>query len=186
MRRARFELLRLVKAVHLRLALANLVLAIIPTSSLTTVRAAVYRRVGFRIGRRVSFMSTVRVSGSGAGLYERLVIGDGSFIGTKPFFNLDDTIVIGRNAAIGPFVRIYTSTHDIGPSTGRRSPAVIAKPVTIEDGAWIGVGATVLAGVTVGRGSVVAAGSLVQRDVEPNTLVSGVPAVPVRDLPVET
>lgn len=182
-RRVRFELLRFFDSVHVRLALANFVLSIIPTSALTTVRASVYRLVGFRIGRKVSFMSTISVTGRGAGLYRRLVIGDGSFIGTKPFFNLDETIVVGRNVSIGPFVRIYTSTHAIGPSTDRRSPNVIAKPVIIEDGVWIGVGATILAGVTVGEGSVVGGGSVVRSDVEANTLVSGVPAVPVRELP---
>jgi maltose O-acetyltransferase len=184
-RRARFELHRLVKAAHLRFLLADMVLRLLPTATFTTVRAAVYRLVGFRIGPRVSFMSTIRITGVGVGLYERLTIGEGTFVGTDPFFNLDGTIALGTNVSIGPFVRIYTSTHKIGSSSGRRTPGVIAKPVVVGDGAWIGVGATVLAGVTIGAGSVVAGGSVVHQDVEPNSLVSGVPAAFVRFLPVD-
>jgi acetyltransferase-like isoleucine patch superfamily enzyme len=50
---------------------------------------------------------------------------------------------------------------------------------TIEDGARIGGGASLLPGVVVGRGSIVGSGAVVTRDVEPETLVLGVPARPV-------
>lgn len=45
---------------------------------------------------------------------------------------------------------------------------------------WIGHGATVLAGVRVGNGAVIAAGAVVAKDVEPWTVVGGVPAKPIR------
>jgi acetyltransferase-like isoleucine patch superfamily enzyme len=50
-------------------------------------------------------------------------------------------------------------------------------PIRIADGAWIGGGAIVLPGVTVGQGAVVAAGSVVTKDVEPFTIVAGVPTM---------
>ena len=53
-------------------------------------------------------------------------------------------------------------------------------PITIEDDVWLGAGATVVGGVTIGRGSIVAAGSVVTRDVEPFSVVAGVPATLVR------
>lgn len=52
--------------------------------------------------------------------------------------------------------------------------------VTIGHDVWIGHGAIVLAGVTVGTGAVIAAGAVVSRDVEPYTIVGGVPAAPIR------
>ena len=52
----------------------------------------------------------------------------------------------------------------------------------IQDGAWICVGAVLLPGVTIGREALVAAGSVVTRDVEPRTMVAGVPAVWVKNL----
>ena len=45
---------------------------------------------------------------------------------------------------------------------------------------WIGANVTVLGGVTVGRGAVVAAGSVVTKDVEPYSIVGGVPAKLIR------
>lgn len=52
---------------------------------------------------------------------------------------------------------------------------------------WIGHGAIVLPGVTIGTGAVVGAGAVVSKDVEPYTVVVGVPAKPVRKrFPAET
>lgn len=48
--------------------------------------------------------------------------------------------------------------------------------IRIEDDVWVGSGCRILDGVTVGRGSVLAAGAVVHRDVEPYTVVGGVPA----------
>ena len=48
--------------------------------------------------------------------------------------------------------------------------------VTIGHDVWIGHGATVTAGVTIGNGAVIGAGAVVTRDVEPYTVVGGVPA----------
>jgi hypothetical protein len=52
--------------------------------------------------------------------------------------------------------------------------------VTIGHDVWIGHGATVLAGVTIGTGAVIAAGAVVARDVEPYTIVGGVPGKPIK------
>lgn len=48
--------------------------------------------------------------------------------------------------------------------------------VTIGHDVWIGHGVTVTAGVTIGTGAVVGAGAVVTRDVDPYTIVGGVPA----------
>ena len=48
--------------------------------------------------------------------------------------------------------------------------------VTIGDDVWIGHGVTITAGVTVGTGAVIGAGAVVTRDVDPYTVVGGVPA----------
>lgn len=48
--------------------------------------------------------------------------------------------------------------------------------MVIGDYVWLGPRCMVLPGVTVGEGAVVAAGAVVTKNVEPYTLVGGVPA----------
>ena len=55
-------------------------------------------------------------------------------------------------------------------------------PTIIEDNVRIGSDTMLVAPVTVGHGSVTAAGSVVTKDVPPDTLVAGVPAVEKRKL----
>jgi acetyltransferase-like isoleucine patch superfamily enzyme len=59
-------------------------------------------------------------------------------------------------------------------------PKLTTRPVIIGDNVWIGMNAIILKGVTIGDNSVVAAGSVVTKSVEPNTVVAGNPAVPVK------
>lgn len=55
-----------------------------------------------------------------------------------------------------------------------------AAPCVVGSDVWIGSNACVLRGVTVGTGAVIAAGAVVTRDVEPYTVVAGVPARPMK------
>ena len=48
--------------------------------------------------------------------------------------------------------------------------------IIIEDDVWIGAGAVILSGVRVGKGAVIASNSVVNRDVEPFSIVGGVPS----------
>ena len=52
--------------------------------------------------------------------------------------------------------------------------------VVIGHDVWIGHGATILPGVRVGNGSVIGAGAVVSKNVEPYTIVGGVPSNDIR------
>jgi len=52
--------------------------------------------------------------------------------------------------------------------------------VTIGNDVWIGHGVTVMPGVSIGDGAAIGSGAVVTRDVEPFTVVVGVPAKAVR------
>lgn len=52
--------------------------------------------------------------------------------------------------------------------------------VIIGNDVWIGWGATILSGVTIGDGAVIGARALVTQNVEPYTIVGGVPAKPIK------
>ena len=108
-------------------------------------------------------------------------------IGNRTFVNfglmaLDVAkIAIGDDVQIGPNVQLLTPTHPIDTEL-RRAKWEAAKPITIEDNAWLGGGTIVLAGVIVGKNSVVGAGAVVTKDVPPNTVALGNPARVVRSL----
>lgn len=83
---------------------------------------------------------------------------------------------IGQRVHIGPYVLISDEAHD---DLHDRTAAPTSRPVVIESDVWLGAKATVQPGVTIGRGAVVAAHALVDADVEPFTIVAGVPAKPI-------
>lgn len=49
-------------------------------------------------------------------------------------------------------------------------------PIEIGNDVWIGCNVTIVRGVKIGDGAIIAAGSVVTKDVQPYTIVGGVPA----------
>ena len=120
----------------------------------------------------------------GAGkIASRLHIQSGCIVAANVTMGLDGSITLGKNVSISPGATLYTATHALGFGSQRMTPGALAKDITVEDGAWIGMNALILPGVTVGRGAVVSGGSVVHSDVAPNTLVSGNPAALQQVLP---
>jgi acetyltransferase-like isoleucine patch superfamily enzyme len=114
----------------------------------------------------------------------RMVIGDGTWIGSQCFFHSGGGLSIGNDVGIGPGVRILTSSHRLeDPDLPILHAPVQFAPVVIEDGSDIGVGAILLPGTRVGRGAQVGAGAVVAEDVPEFTIVAGVPARVLRRRP---
>ena len=91
-------------------------------------------------------------------------------------------IRIGNNCLIGPDVGIYTAGHRLEPEG--RTLDVYGMPITIGNDVWIGGHSTILPGVTIGNGAVIAAGAVVTHDVEPYTIVGGVPAKVIKKIEI--
>ena len=143
------------------------------------LRTRAMRALGFN-------MSLEAAIWAGANLRSKKInIGPGVFINVGFYHDGYDTLTIEDNVRIGPFVRILTATHEIGPSHQRGQIEVVGKPVCIQHGSWIGAGVTILPGVTIGRGCVIAANSIVLKTTEPDGMYAGNPARRVRDLAVE-
>lgn len=93
-------------------------------------------------------------------------------------------VQLGDYVMVAPFVNIIggqVHNHartDIPMALQGESDA---GPVIVEEDVWIGVNAVLLAGTRIGKGSIVAAGSVVTRDVEPYSVVGGVPATVLRN-----
>ena len=89
-----------------------------------------------------------------------------------------ELIEIGEMTAIAWDVNISDSDMHPVVVEGEEMPKV--KPIKIGNHVWVGSGVRILKGVTIGDGAVLAAGSIVTKDVEPRTLVAGVPARAIR------
>lgn len=117
----------------------------------------------------------------GAIIREKVEIGDNAVIMMGAVINIGSVIgegtMIDMGAVLGGRAIVGKNCH-IGAGTvlaGVVEPAS-AVPVIIEDDVVIGANAVVLEGCRVGKGAVVAAGAVVVSDVEPNTVVAGIPA----------
>lgn len=110
-----------------------------------------------------------------------ITVGRGVFIGSQCAFTGHAPIDIADHVMIAHKVNLVTAGHPVEP--GQRRDFITAEPITIGTNAWIGAAATVLPGVTIGEGAVVAAGAVVTSDVPAATLVAGVPARVLRQLP---
>ena len=105
------------------------------------------------------------------------------FIGNRTIINQNCTFIdnnhinIGNDVLIASNVQIYTATHSTAIAErsmpdwreGKSLCQTIARPVTIEDGAWLGGGVIILPGVTIGHNAVIGAGSVVTHDIQANT-----------------
>jgi maltose O-acetyltransferase len=166
-----------------RVAALSAAARLIPPFTFSRIRARVFRLAGVRVEDGAALMGNLTIVGP-RGAAEKLSIGPECMIGPNVTMGLDAPITIGRGVSISPGATLHTGSHNLGAGSQRMSPVVTARPIVIEEGAWIGMCALILPGVRIGRGAVVAAGAVVTQDVPPNTLVSGNPAAVVRKLPL--
>lgn len=112
---------------------------------------------------------------------EGLEVGDGSNIGAYAYIGCSGFIRIGKNVMMGPRVCLLAENHAFAdPARPMKTQGVVREPIVIGDDCWLGAGSMVTAGVTIGEGSVIAAGAVVTKDVEPFSIVGGVPAKLIR------
>ena len=105
-----------------------------------------------------------------------LTIGDYVFIGRGCEIDVAQSVTIGAHTLLAPNVFITDHTHNHARAQRLDQQGSRMAPVTIGSDAWIGAHAVVLAGVTIGDGAIIGAGAVVTRNVEPYTIVAGVPA----------
>ena len=144
------------------------------------------RDPGLVLGDRVRVLTwtTFNVEPTG-----KVVVGDDTVL-VGAVLMCAESITIGARCVVSYNVTIADSDfHPLDVEARRRDavanapfgdrssrPAIIAKPVVIEDDVWIGIGAIILKGVVIGRGASIAPGAVVTRDVPPGAVASGNPA----------
>lgn len=110
----------------------------------------------------------------------KITIGSGARINENVYL---EKVTLGNDVLIAPNVAILSRMHEFSSlevpisQQGYRTE----KEVVVGNDVWIGRNVVVMPGVSIGEGAIVGAGSVVTKDVEPFTIVGGVPATFIRD-----
>jgi len=125
---------------------------------------------------------------------ERAVVGPGSAIGRGSV--VDNDVRVGARVSVqtNVYLTAFSIVEDdvfVGPGAitsnddtmSRHGPGYALRGAVLRRACRVGAGAVLVPGVEVGEEAFVAAGAVVTRDVPPGTVVMGVPARVVRDVP---
>ena len=130
-------------------------------------RNTIWQIVGVKIGNKSTLHTGVRVYDP-----RNIKIGEGTIVGYATLLDGRAPLTIGDHTDIASEVMIYNAEHDIHSADFHG----IEEGVKIGNYVFIGPRAIILPGVTIGDGAVVGAGAVVTKDVDPFTIVGGVPA----------
>lgn len=147
---------------------------------------------GVTINGDVKGLQNVKFEGKN-GIGERcnfsgnISVGYATTLGQNNFLN--GVINIGKYCQLGADVAIHSTNHPISYLStyinknlfdGEMKKNKEIKEVSIGNDVWIGHGVIIVGNVTVGNGAILAAGSVVTKDVEPYSIVVGVPAKKIK------
>lgn len=95
--------------------------------------------------------------------------------------NASLSVELQDHVLVAPRVFITDSDHVVDEAGERTTGCTELRsaPVVIENDCWLGVNAVILKGVRIGHHSIVGANAVVTSDVEPCSIVAGIPAKPI-------
>jgi acetyltransferase-like isoleucine patch superfamily enzyme len=138
----------------------------LPVTELLTDRWERAASLGFGEGTSIYASSYV---------YGDVRVGAGTWIGPNTILDGRGGLRIGSSCSISAGVQIYTHDTVLWALSGGTAEHEVAS-VAVGDCCYIGSQSVVLKGVSIGDHAVVGACSLVNRDVEPYSVVAGSPA----------
>ena len=110
-----------------------------------------------------------------------IVLGKNVFINSNCYFMDGAKITVGDNVFIGPSCGFYTANHPLDYQT-RNQGIEHSLPILIGNNVWLGGNVIVLPGVEIGDGCVIGAGSVVTKDIEANSIATGVPCKVIKKI----
>lgn len=134
-------------------------------------RASLLRLFGARIGANTVIRPSVTIT------YPwKVSIGNNSWVGDNAELYSLGEIHIGNNVVVSQKSYLCTGTHDY------QSQAfdIHAKPIIIEDEAWLATDVYIAPGVTIGKGAVIGARSSVFKNMPAGMICLGSPAKPIK------
>jgi putative colanic acid biosynthesis acetyltransferase WcaF len=137
----------------------------------SSLKCALLRLFGANIGRHVYIKPRVNIH-----FPWKLQIGDHAWVGEEVFFLNFEPIEIGAHCCISQRAFLCTGNHDYRhPDMRYRN-----RPITVEEGAWVGAQVFVSPGVTIGTEAVITAGSVVTKNQPAKMVCGGNPCRPVQ------
>ncbi|NOX14979.1 MAG: acyltransferase [Epsilonproteobacteria bacterium] len=138
--------------------------------------------LGFKnitLGDNVSFMKNSYVYANDNG---ELTIGNNFTMNSNSQLGAScGKIVIGNDCAIAPNCVLRASNHTFdNPDIPFREQGHTYGEIILEDDVWVSSNCVITANTKIGKSSIVGAGSVVLKDVEPYSIVGGVPAKLIR------
>lgn len=120
------------------------------------------------IGAQCSFLMGLELKNA-----KNISIGSNSILNKNVLLDArGGKIIIGSNVDIAQETNIWTLQHEVNDD----SHSTKGNSIIIEDYVWIASRVTILPGVRIGKGAVIATNSVVTKDVEPMSIVAGIPA----------
>ena len=144
---------------------------ILPHIPFWSIRRHILRIAHMKIGKKSFIMKKCYIMSPG-----HVSIGNYSTINRGCLLDARGDIHIGSNVSISHNVELVTGGHNV------QSSNFSAKylPIKIDDYVWIGTGSIILQGIHIGKGAVVCAGAVVTHDIEPYSIVAGIPAKEIK------
>jgi len=131
------------------------------------MKVLLLRLFGARIGRGVIIKPSVTIKYPWF-----LAIGNHTWIGEMVWIDNLISVSVGSNACISQGAMLLTGNHNYKKS----SFDLMAKPIILEKGVWVGAKSVVCPGVTCFSHSVLSVGSVATSDLKPYSVYAGNPA----------
>ena len=141
----------------------------IPVSA---VKCAALRLFGARIGKGVYIKPGLKVK-----FPWKLSVGDHCWLGEDVWIDNLAIVTIGSHVCVSQGAYLCTGNHDWKTPNMK----LFCRPITLEDGSWVGAKSVLGPGVVIEREAIVSIGSVVVRDVPGYQIWAGNPARFVRD-----
>jgi putative colanic acid biosynthesis acetyltransferase WcaF len=140
------------------------------------LKRSLLKMFGAKIGANVVIKPSVNIK------YPwKLTIGANSWIGENVWIDNLELVAIGENCCISQGALLLCGNHNFSTSTFD----LIAKPIVLENGVWIGAKSIVSGGVTCFSHSILSIQSATSKDLKSFYIYRGNPAVEIKERKIQ-